>query len=95
MSTVYEAKLYAHAHPRAVHETTEARRSYADAARAVGITETIDLLHENRPAAALRRMAQTVEAELAIEGLSGIRINVAAQMAQLIADRHRAEAGAR
>lgn len=92
MSTLYEAKLYSPARPRAAHESAEAQRAYADEARSAGITEAMDLVLAHRPAAALRRMAQIVEAELAIEGLAGIRINVASSMARLIADKRRAEA---
>lgn len=77
------------------HETREGRRAYADDARSAGITEAVELIVCNRPAAALRRVTRIVEEELAIEGFAGIRINIAEQMTRLVARKRCTEAGAR
>lgn len=81
-------------HPRAHHETREARASYADSVRRAGLDTALHLIDVGRPGSALRVMAGVVEAEMAIAGLSGIRIAVSPGMARLSTARsHRKVAG--
>lgn len=70
-------------HPRAEHETRDARASYMDAIRRANIHEAVELVGDERPAAALMRMARSVEAQMAVLGLAGIRLEVGAGMARV------------
>lgn len=50
-----------------------------------GMAETLQLLHAERPGAALRRLARTVADEMACLGHHGLNIQVSDGMARLIA----------
>lgn len=62
----------------------DAESYQADAHRA-GMVETMALLHQERPGAALRRIARTVTEELACLGYPGVTVHVGDGMARLIA----------
>lgn len=71
-----------------VHPTPEETECYRSAAHSVGLDETLDLILRERPASALRRLARTVEEELACEGLAGFKVPVSDAMARVAAAGH-------
>lgn len=70
------------------HETPEARASYAADAHRAGLDRAVELLRQGRPGSALRTIAAATEHEMAVHGLSGLRLPIAPGMARLSAAHH-------
>lgn len=58
--------------------------AYRADAHAAGMTEVMQLVVTSRPGAALRRLARTVEEELACIGVVGVSVPITAGMARVI-----------